>query len=80
MGATDYLTEAGLRALVRDPKSVRSWPQQQMAAFPLSVLPDTDLDALCCMDRQADAVSVTSCGQGRRTYCGRPSSSLRFST
>jgi mono/diheme cytochrome c family protein len=52
MGATDYLTEAGLRALVRDPKSVRTWPQQQMPAFPLSVLPDTDLDALIAYLRQ----------------------------
>ena len=34
MGPTDYLTEAGLRALVRDPKSVRTWLQQQMPAFP----------------------------------------------
>ena len=25
------------RALVRDPKSVRTWPQQQMPAFPLTV-------------------------------------------
>jgi mono/diheme cytochrome c family protein len=50
MSATDYLTEAGLRALVRDPKSVRTW--QQMPAFPLSVLPDTDLDALIAYLRQ----------------------------
>ena len=52
IGATDYLTEAGLRALVRDPKSVRTWPQQRMPAFPLSVLPDTDLDALVAYLRQ----------------------------
>jgi mono/diheme cytochrome c family protein len=52
MGATDYLIEAGLRALVRDPKSVRTWPQQQMPAFPLTVLPDTDLDALIAYLRQ----------------------------
>jgi mono/diheme cytochrome c family protein len=30
MAATDYMTEAGISALVRDPKSVRTWPQQQM--------------------------------------------------
>jgi mono/diheme cytochrome c family protein len=46
MAATDYLTEAGLRALVRDPKSVRTWPQQQMPAFSLIALPDADLNAL----------------------------------
>jgi mono/diheme cytochrome c family protein len=52
MAATDYLTEAGLRALVRDPKSVRTWPQQQMPAFPSTVMPDTDLDALIAYLRQ----------------------------
>ena len=30
MNATAYLTEPGLRALIRDPKSVRTWPLQQM--------------------------------------------------
>jgi len=46
MAATDYMTEPGLRALVRDPKSVRTWPQQQMPAFPPNLLPDTELNAL----------------------------------
>jgi mono/diheme cytochrome c family protein len=45
MAATDYMTERGLRALVRDPKSVRTWPQQQMPAFAPTVLSDTDLNA-----------------------------------
>jgi cytochrome c1 len=40
------MTEPGLRALVRDPKSVRTWPQQQMPAFPPNLLPDTELNAL----------------------------------
>lgn len=52
LAATDYLTEAGLRALVRDPKSVRTWRQQQMPAFSPAVLPDTDLDALIAYLRQ----------------------------
>jgi mono/diheme cytochrome c family protein len=52
MAATDYLTGAGLRALVRDPKSVRTWPQQQMPAFSSTILPDTDLDALLAYLRQ----------------------------
>jgi hypothetical protein len=46
MAATDYMTELGLRALARDPKSVRTWPQQQMPGFLPSLLPDTDLNAL----------------------------------
>ena len=52
MAATDYLTEAGIRALVRDPKSVRTWPQQQMPAFPPTVLPDTHLNALIAYLKQ----------------------------
>jgi mono/diheme cytochrome c family protein len=46
MAATDYMTESGLRALVRDPKSVRTWSQQQMPALPPNLLPDTELNAL----------------------------------
>jgi mono/diheme cytochrome c family protein len=52
MASTNYLTEAGLRALVRDPKSVRTWPQQQMPAFSLTVLPDADLNALIAYLKQ----------------------------
>lgn len=46
MSATDYLTETGLRALVRDPKSVRAWPLQQMPGFGADALPAADLNAL----------------------------------
>jgi mono/diheme cytochrome c family protein len=52
MAATDYITERGLRALVRDPKSVRTWPQQQMPAFPPTILPDADLEALIAYLKQ----------------------------
>jgi mono/diheme cytochrome c family protein len=53
MAATDYFTEPALRALVRDPKSVRTWPQQQMPAFSPSVLTDTDLNALVAYLKQS---------------------------
>jgi hypothetical protein len=46
MNATAYLTDQGLRALVRDPKSVRTWPLQQMPGFGADTLPEADLDAL----------------------------------
>lgn len=52
MAAADYMTEQGLRALVRDPKSVRTWPQQQMPAFSPTVLPETDLNALIAYLKQ----------------------------
>jgi mono/diheme cytochrome c family protein len=52
MAETEYMTETGIRALVRDPKSVSIWPQQQMPAFPPTVLPDTDLNALVAYLKQ----------------------------
>jgi mono/diheme cytochrome c family protein len=46
MNPTQYLTEAGLRGLIRAPRSVRTWPNQQMAGFDKSTLPDADLNAV----------------------------------
>ena len=33
MNPTEYFTDAGLRALIRDPRSVRVWPEQRMPSF-----------------------------------------------
>ena len=46
MGPTQYLTEFGLRAIIRNPKAVRTWPAQQMIGFDEKLLPDGDLDAV----------------------------------
>lgn len=46
MNPTQYLTREGLRALVRNPKAVRTWPQQQMPAFDAKALSDADLNAV----------------------------------
>lgn len=46
MNPTQYLTPQGLRALIRNPKSVRTWPQQQMPGFAEKALSDSDLDAV----------------------------------
>ena len=46
MSVTAYLTDAGLRAIIRDPRAVRVWPAQRMPAFGPSALPDADLDAV----------------------------------
>jgi mono/diheme cytochrome c family protein len=35
-----------LRALIRNPKAVRTWPQQIMPAFEEKKLSDADLDAV----------------------------------
>jgi mono/diheme cytochrome c family protein len=46
MNVTDYVTAAGIRAIVRDPKAVRTWPKQQMTGFTAEQIPDAELDAL----------------------------------
>jgi mono/diheme cytochrome c family protein len=46
MNPTQYLTEPGLRAIVRDPRAVRTWPDQHMVGFDKTALPDADLDAV----------------------------------
>ncbi|MCB1511669.1 MAG: cytochrome c [Hyphomicrobiaceae bacterium] len=46
MSPTAYLSETGLRLLIRNPAAVRTWPKQEMPAFAVDVLPDRDLDDL----------------------------------
>jgi len=41
-----YITEPGLRAIVRNPAGVRTWPEQHMTGFGTQTLADQDLDAL----------------------------------
>lgn len=46
MNATEYLTDAGLRGIIRNPRSVRTWPNQTMGGFGSKTLPDGDVDNL----------------------------------
>ena len=46
MNPIQYLTPEGLRKLIRNPKTVRTWPQQQMPGFDETMLREADLDAL----------------------------------
>lgn len=46
MSPTQYLTEAGLRAIIRNPQAVRTWPDRRMIGFAESILSNGDLDAL----------------------------------
>jgi mono/diheme cytochrome c family protein len=46
MPVTTYFTDAGLRALIRNPASVRSWPEQHMPSFDAAVIADSDIDAV----------------------------------
>jgi hypothetical protein len=43
MPAVSYLTDAGLKQLIRNPAAVRTWPRQQM---PPTALADADIDAV----------------------------------
>ena len=44
MSPTQYLSPLGLRAIIRDSRAVRTWPDQHMPGF--TALPDADLDAV----------------------------------
>jgi mono/diheme cytochrome c family protein len=46
MPVLQYITEPGLRAIVRNPAGVRTWPEQHMTGFGTKTLADKDLDAL----------------------------------
>jgi len=43
MHPAEYFTENGLRALIRDPRSVRVWPEQRMPSFAEEDLSDEEL-------------------------------------
>jgi mono/diheme cytochrome c family protein len=43
---TEYLRADLLRGFIRNPQSLRQWPQARMPAFDEKALPDADLDAL----------------------------------
>jgi mono/diheme cytochrome c family protein len=46
MNPTEYMTGAGLHALIRDPKSVRSWPAMKMNGLPPDLLSDREIDLI----------------------------------
>jgi len=44
MNPTRYFQRAALLRYIRDPASVRSWPEQRMTGFPPETLPDTAIE------------------------------------
>lgn len=46
MNPTEYLTPAGLHALIRNPKSVRTWPEQRMPGFSPDALSESEIDLI----------------------------------
>jgi mono/diheme cytochrome c family protein len=43
MNPTEFFTEAGLRSLIRDPRAVRTWPEQRMPGFTAEQLSDEEI-------------------------------------
>jgi mono/diheme cytochrome c family protein len=46
MNPVDYLQPVALKKMIRDPTSVRRWPDQKMPGFDEAALSDRDLDAI----------------------------------
>ena len=46
MNVTEYFQIPALKKLIRDPASVRRWPEQKMPGFDQAALSDSDLDAI----------------------------------
>jgi mono/diheme cytochrome c family protein len=46
MNVTEYFQIPALKKLIRDPSSVRRWPEQKMPGFDRAALSDSDLDAI----------------------------------
>ena len=68
MNPTEYFTDAGLRALIRDPRSVRVWPEQRMPSFAQEDLSDEELGLiLAYLNHMADRKSrATEGGSSKR--------------
>lgn len=43
---TEYMTRSGLIGQIRDPKSLRTWPDQKMPGFSETALPAAEVDAI----------------------------------
>ncbi len=46
MSPVEYFKEETLKMLIRNPQSLRTWPQSKMSAFSKEVMPDQELDDL----------------------------------
>ena len=46
MNPVEYFQPAALKKLLRNPSSVRTWPEQKMPAFDEASLSDADIDAI----------------------------------
>jgi mono/diheme cytochrome c family protein len=67
MNPTEYFTDTGLRALIRDPRSVRVWPEQRMPNFAELDLSDEELGLiLAYLRHMVDSKSQAERGSSKR--------------
>jgi len=67
MNPTEYFTDRGLRALIRDPRSVRVWPEQRMPNFAEVDLSDEELGLiLAYLRHMVDRKSQAERGSSKR--------------
>jgi mono/diheme cytochrome c family protein len=68
MNPTEYFTRSGLRALIRDPRSVRVWPEQRMPGFAADDLNEEEIGLiLAYLAHMADRKNrPTEGGSGKR--------------
>jgi mono/diheme cytochrome c family protein len=59
MNPTEYMTEKGLHALIRDPKSVRFWPGMKMGGLPPDLLSDREIDLIVAYLKHMTGRKVT---------------------
>ena len=61
---TDYMRPDALRRLIRDPQSLRKWPNARMPAFSAKIVSDRELtDLLTYLRHMADRRAATSAGK-----------------
>jgi mono/diheme cytochrome c family protein len=46
LNPTEYFQPAALKTFLRDPASVRRWPEMRMLGFDATAMSDADLDAV----------------------------------
>ncbi len=67
LNPTEYFQADYLRQYIRDPASVRAWPQMRMPKFPPSVLDDTQLNELLIYLHHMRTRKITTVGTPTKT-------------
>jgi hypothetical protein len=67
---TAYIAKAGLSALIRDPKAVRTWPGQRVPGFDRAALSDQDIAAVIAyLERITNTPALTVTRDAHSVAC-----------